>query len=107
MLNPSVLGQAGLLADLFGTVLAPPEVQAEFQRLAASGPRFLGLPFPEFVQMCAVAAIHSLLLGNRHLYAGEIAALSLAEELQADAVLLDDRAARTLAPKNNSPQTFV
>jgi len=46
ILNLCFLGHEELLTKLFGEVLSPPEVAAEFENLAASDPRFRGLIFP-------------------------------------------------------------
>ncbi len=97
ILNLCLLRQEGLLVPLFGTVLAPTQVVAEFQRLAAVDPRFQGLAFPSFIQKAAPAGIAANLLNPARLHGGEIAALSLAVERGADAVLMDERAGRTAA----------
>ena len=97
ILNLCLLRQESLLVTLFGTVLAPTQVVAEFQRLAAVDPRFLGLVFPFFIQKAAPAGIAANLLNPARLHGGEIAALSLAVELGADAVLMDERAGRAAA----------
>ncbi len=97
VLNLCVLGKEQLLSDLFGEVLAPPEVKAEFERLVGIDPRFKGLSFPIFIAIASAARIPPGLSGNRHLHPGELAAVSLADELHADAVLLDDKAARSAA----------
>lgn len=97
VLNLCFLGKEELLHDLFGKVLAPPEVKAEFVRLAGIDPRFKGLAFPTFIVIASATRIHPAWSGDRHLHPGEIAAVSLADELHADAVLLDDRAARRAA----------
>lgn len=97
ILNLCLLRQESLLVSLFGTVLAPTQVVAEFQRLAAVDPRFQGLVFPAFIQKAAPAGIAANLLNPARLHGGEIAALSLAVELGADAVLMDERAGRAAA----------
>ncbi len=97
ILNLCLLGQEGLLVPLFGTVLAPTQVVAEFQRLAAVDPRFQGLVFPSFIQKAAPAGMLTNLLNPSRLHGGEIAALSLAIERGADAVLMDERAGRAAA----------
>ena len=97
ILNLCLLRQEGLLVTLFGTVLAPTQVVAEFQRLAAADPRFQGLVFPSFIQKVAPAVSLTNLLHPARLHVGEIAALSLAVERGADIVLMDERAGRTAA----------
>ncbi len=97
ILNLCLLGQEGLLAPLFGTIIAPTQVVAEFQRLAAADPRFQKLVFPAFIQKAVPAGSLTGLLNPARLHGGEIAALSLAVEHQADVVLMDERAGRAAA----------
>jgi len=96
-LNYLVLIQhAEVLPSLFGQVIAPPAVMAELQhpgaptivRAWAAGP-------PAWLEIRAPARIDpSLGLGT-----GETHAISLAQELHADAVLIDERRALTVARK--------
>ena len=97
ILNLCAIGQQDLLRRLFDRVLAPTAVVAEFQRLALVVARFQGLTFPAFIQRAAPASLPSTLADSAHLQAGEIAALSLAMEKQADAVLMDELAGRAAA----------
>lgn len=97
VLNLCCLHQEQLLARIFGTVLAPPAVQAEFQRLVRVDSRFLGLTFPSFIRIVAPAQVVPALSTNQKLHPGEIDALSLAVEQNAAAVLMDERAGRTAA----------
>lgn len=97
ILNLCFLGQESLLATLFGTVHAPPQVEAEFLRLAGVDVRFLGLEFPEFIQLSAPANTAHAWAQSPVLHAGEIAALSLALELRADLVLMDEAQGRAAA----------
>lgn len=97
VLNLCALQQERLLSDLFGSVLAPPSVMHEFQRLASVDPRFAGLTFPVFVQISDATQVTPALLLNQRLHQGEREALSLAAELGADAVLMDERAGRAVA----------
>ena len=55
------------------------------------------MAFPEFIQIAIPAKVSASLAGNRKLHAGEIDALSLAIEKNADVVLMDERAGRTTA----------
>jgi predicted nucleic acid-binding protein len=80
VLNLAWLLEERLLADLFGSVLAPPAVRAEFERLALTDHRFHGLRFPDFITVEAPMNLPPVLTGNDDLDAGEIAALALALE---------------------------
>ena len=57
VLNLAWLGEEHLLQELFGSVLAPPIVKAEFDRLARSDARFRGLRFPAFIEVVSPTGI--------------------------------------------------
>ncbi len=97
ILNLCFLGQEPLLPVLFGTVHAPPQVEAEFVRLATADVRFQGLVFPAFIQRTAPQTTAHAWAHSPVLHAGEIAALSLAQELRADLVLMDEAEGRAAA----------
>jgi len=97
ILNLCFLGQEALLPQLFGTVYAPPQVEAEFDRLAAADARFQGLVFPAFIQRCSPKTTAHAWAHSPVLHGGEVAALSLALELGADLVLMDEKEGRAAA----------
>jgi uncharacterized protein len=97
ILNLCAIGQQHLLRELYHQVLAPSMVIAEFRRLALADNRFLGLEFPSWIGESAPRALHSSLSDSQRLHEGEVAALSLALEVSADFVLIDDQAARSAA----------
>ncbi|MDH4477432.1 MAG: DUF3368 domain-containing protein [Verrucomicrobiaceae bacterium] len=97
ILNLCAIGQQHLLRDLYHQVLAPSMVIAEFRRLALADNRFLGLEFPSWIGESAPSALHPSLSDFQRLHEGEVAALSLALEVGADFVLIDDQAARSAA----------
>jgi predicted nucleic acid-binding protein len=97
ILNLCFLGQEPLLQRLFGTVHVPPQVPLEFLRLAAADPRFHGLVFPNFIQLTTPLTTAHAWSHSPVLHAGEIAALSLALELGADLVLMDEAEGRAVA----------
>jgi predicted nucleic acid-binding protein len=100
ILNLCCVQQHELLQALFSRVLIPPAVRLEFERAAAVYPRFEGATLPAWIQEQAPKTIPESLRRAPHLDAGEIAALALALETAADAVLIDElegrRAARRL-----------
>jgi hypothetical protein len=98
VLNLCLLGLEDVLATLFGEVQAPPAVKEEFVRLVNVDPRFASLIFPSFIILRAPRAIHPL-VSNPRLDRGECEALSLAAEIQAARVLMDERAGRAAATK--------
>ncbi len=86
-----LLGQIGLLPALFTGVTVPTEVCAELLDLAAPDPvrRWAANP-PPWLVIASAPSPDDPRLGR--LGAGEAAAISLALSLQANLVLMDDRA---------------
>lgn len=97
VINLRRAGQAGLLRQLFREVVVPTVVVVEFARLTSSVPRFAGLTLPEGVCQQTPTAVPALLRSAIGLDAGKAAALALAVEIHADAVLLDERRGREAA----------
>lgn len=95
LLYLSLIDEIRLLPALFGVVLIPPAVHAEI--LHGSAPphlRNLAMNLPAWLEVRPASAILQLpaVLGP-----GEKEALSLAAELKAERVLLDDKAAKRVA----------
>lgn len=88
------IGRLDLLQQVFGTIFVPPAVIAEISpRLALSGwiiARSLARPLSPRILAAS--------LGD-----GESEAINLAMEINADRVILDDRAARRLAQRLGVP----
>lgn len=101
ILNLCFLGQEALLSQLFGMVYAPPQVEAEFARLAMTDARFRGLVFPDFIQRCLPKTTNHAWAQSPVLHGGEVAALALALELGADLVLMDETEGRAAAAALN------
>jgi predicted nucleic acid-binding protein len=99
ILNLSLLGLQDLLPTLFGETHAPRAVLDEFLRLSLIDPRFAGLTFPAFIDIHHVSRIPPS-LDTPRLDRGECEALSLALEIGADAVLMDERAGRAAAARH-------
>jgi predicted nucleic acid-binding protein len=97
ILNLCFLEQEALLPLLFGTVHAPPQVEAEFVRLATVDARFQGLEFPDHIQRCRPPTTADPWARSPVLHAGEVATLALALELGADLVLMDETEGRAAA----------
>lgn len=91
LINLCRVGQGDLLQKLFHEVVIPPEVAFEFARLAAGFPRFAGLSMPQGIRQQTATTIHPTVGAATGLDPGESAALSLAMEIHADAVLMDER----------------
>lgn len=108
VLNLCLLGQAPLLPLLFGAVHAPPEVVVEFLRLSKVDARFAGLEFPKSIVIASPLMMDHAWADSPVLHAGEIAALSLALELRADLVLMDEAEGRaTAAALNLTPMGLL
>lgn len=97
LLNLALVGQLQLLRALFGAVVIPSAVQTEFERLAATTGRFTGLILPEWVQMRSLQQTSLTDEAFNLLDPGESAAINLAIELHADALLMDESEGRAVA----------
>jgi predicted nucleic acid-binding protein len=97
VLNLAWLRQDRLWPELFDRVLAPPAVQAEFQRLVLADHRFHGLRFPEFIFIEPSGALPHVLTANEDLDPGEVAVLALALDRGIRHVLIDEAAGRRAA----------
>ncbi len=97
LLNLCRVGQIEILSRLFREVVIPPEVAAEFARLAAQAPRFLGLTLPPWVRQQVASHVPPLVRAAAGLDPGETAALALAVEIHADAILVDERRGHQVA----------
>jgi predicted nucleic acid-binding protein len=93
------VGQGKLFGRIFGEVVVPPEVANEFVRLVTSVNRFTGLALPDGIRQQAATTVPTLLQTATGLDPGEFAALALAVEIHADAVLVDERIGHEYALK--------
>jgi len=87
LLNLCRIGQAKLLSSLFREVVVPPEVAADFQRQVTETPRFEGMSLPPWVRQQAASVIPNLVRCARGLDPAAVAALALAAEIGANAIL--------------------
>jgi hypothetical protein len=97
LINLCRVGHGALPMRLFGDVVIPAEVASEFERLAAADERFSGLELPTGIRQAAPGVILEAVRNEPGLDPGEAAAISLALELRADAVLIDERHGRETA----------
>ena len=96
-LNLGCIRHDELLPSLYGEVFAPPEVQHEFVNAVQHYNRFRGLVFPMWVRVRAPAQPLAQLAPWAQLDPGESAAISLAAELHADLLLVDEEEGRQTA----------
>ena len=99
LINLCCVGRGHLLSRLFREVVIPPAVAEEFARLASRVARFAGVSLPEGIRQQAAVTLPALLASTSGLDPGERAALALAVEIHADAVLLDERRGREAASR--------
>jgi predicted nucleic acid-binding protein len=97
LINLCRVDQGGLFKRLFHEVLIPPEVAAEFVALTISVPRFSGLNLPDGIRQQSPAGLLPAVCAAEGLDLGEAAALSLAVEIHADAILIDERRGHEIA----------
>jgi hypothetical protein len=107
LINLCRVGQGGLFKTLFQDVVIPPAVAREFVRLAANVPRFADLTMPAGIREQSPTLSSPSVSAALALDPGEAAALSLAVEINADAVLLDERRAYEVARSLGLPAIGV
>jgi predicted nucleic acid-binding protein len=91
-----------ILPTLFGQVVIPPEVSAELRHLARpQAVRAFIASRPSWLLEQSPTAINPI----PSLHAGELAAISLAQELKADLLLIDDARGRQAAAERGIPLT--
>jgi len=99
LINLCRVGRGDLFQKLFQDVVIPPEVAAEFARLTVGVPRFAGLGLPAGIRQQRATTSHPMISAATGLDPGESAALTLALEIHADAVLIDERRGYEVAQK--------
>jgi predicted nucleic acid-binding protein len=87
--NLLTIGKADLLEKLFGEVIIPPAVERELRRFHSAIPAFLKVVTPARNDLVARL--------SRELDAGEAEAISVACELKADRLLIDEKHGRSIA----------
>jgi uncharacterized protein len=97
LLNLGRVEQLDLLRSLFQTVFIPSEVSREFRDAAARLDRFQNLSLPGWIIEKSPSEIPVRLRTQPGLDAGETAAIALALEISADAILLDERRGHEVA----------
>lgn len=97
ILNLCRIGRVELLQALFSEVYAPREVADEFTRIVSTYPLFAGMFFPSWIGIREVSGSLKKDHPQLNLDAGESAAIQLAIESKANAVLLDERLGREAA----------
>lgn len=96
LLNLCCIGRIELLEALFHEVVIPKTVAEEFDRLASHAKRFSGLALPAWIRRHEPVTIPDT-IRSATLDPGETAALALAVEIHADALLVDERRGHDVA----------
>jgi predicted nucleic acid-binding protein len=94
LINLAAVGLSDLLGQIFGEILIPPAVAAEFDGLRQRDPKRFGAAggLPDYVRVQPASPNRALIISlDRGLDRGEIEALALAIEQQADLILIDER----------------
>jgi uncharacterized protein len=91
------VGHGQLLQKIYREVWIPTKVAEEFRWQVSVNPRFHGLSLPGWLQIRDPSAIPQNLRNNDRLDPGECAALALAVEIHADAILIDEENGREIA----------
>ncbi|MDZ4290236.1 MAG: DUF3368 domain-containing protein [Prosthecobacter sp.] len=99
ILNLCQVGLQHLLHALFEEVFAPREVAEEFERVVNTYPLFGSLTFPDWILVRTPLQVLQVRAPWVELDRGESAAIELAIEQLADAVLLDEAKGRKVAEK--------
>lgn len=97
ILNLCCIQREYLLRTLFGRVLIPNQVAAEFDRLAGAEPRFTGLSLPVWIEVMPAPQPFPPAVLQANLDIGESAAIALSLEQKADVLLIDESLGREVA----------
>ena len=89
------IGQENILSTLYGKVIIPDAVDRELRRGHVN--------LPGFVHACVAPQNDALRRRLQVLDAGEAEAITLAEALKADLLLIDEKLGRRLAAESNIP----
>lgn len=97
IVNLTCVGHAELLRHLYHEVWIPRKVAEEFEWQTSVNLRFRELRLPPWLHVHDPSAISEDLQSNKSLDDGERAALALALEIHADAILIDEENGRRIA----------
>ncbi len=97
IVNLAAIGHLHLLRDLFGSLTIPETVYREIVVGGAKRPGAADVETADWIETRSVQSTRLVRAFEADVHAGEAEALALALELEADWILLDERAARRLA----------
>lgn len=99
VLNLACIGEQAILQRLFGDIHVPQAVQLEVQRLRTNQSRFSAVELPAFVQITSTQNRALVAALSLELDAGEAEAISLALEMRAELLLVDEHRGRQVAQR--------
>ena len=99
IINLAIVGQLEILQILYGKVYVPEAVYQEIVVQGAGQPGASEVQTFEWIEVCKVANASMLTLLQLELDEGEAEAITLADELKADLLLLDERKGRVIASR--------
>ena len=99
--NLAVIGEISLLQQIYPKILIPPIVHTELIRLPEIQPTISALINTGWLEVQVPQNLQLLQTLNQTLDPGEAAAISLAIELDADRLLIDERLGRSMALQYN------
>jgi predicted nucleic acid-binding protein len=94
VLNLACVGELQVLNALYGRIFVPASVAGEIDRLRRHDPRFANVALPAFVEVVSEIDTARVAALELDLDRGEAEAISLAVDLKADLVLIDERRGR-------------
>jgi predicted nucleic acid-binding protein len=97
--NLAAIGQLELLQQLYGSVIIPPAVYQELLNSGDTDPAVLAIQTVNWIRTRSVTNITLLQTLQNNLDIGEAEAITLAVELNADRLIVDERRGRNEAVK--------
>ncbi len=95
--NLAAIGQLGLLQQLYGNIIIPPAVYQELLNAGTTDPGAIAVQTLDWIQTRSVTNIALFQTLQNNLDIGEAEAITLAVELNADRLLIDERQGRNEA----------
>jgi len=95
--NLTIVGEISLLQQIYPKILIPPAVHSELTRLPILQPAMLSLLDAGWLEIQSPTNLQLLYTLNQILDPGEAEAITLAVELSADRLLIDERIGRNIA----------
>jgi predicted nucleic acid-binding protein len=105
--NLAAIGQLTLLQQLYGNIIIPPVVYQEILACGSTDPGTLALQTLDWIEVIPVTNVVLVQTLETILDPGEAEAISLAVELNADRLIIDERKGRNEAIKSGLQVTGI